>query len=318
MKRREFLVLGGVSALSIGSFSARAQQKMPRIGVLLLAGPELLGPFPQAMRDLGYVEGKNIQIDVRSAQGQISRLPELATEMVRNKVDVIVASLTPSVTAARHATSDIPIVMAPAGDPVATGLISSLARPGGNITGVSGTAAELAAKSLELIRDLLPPARRVGVVASATDPFSKPFIDQIQQGGRTTGFGIHIVMVGGNDELEKAYAELVRERVDAVILQGTLGVSLQVNLSIKYGLPTLNNQTNIARAGALISYGASIAERGREVASYVDRILKGAKPAELPVQQPTKFELVINLKTAKALGLTIPATLLARADEVIE
>jgi putative ABC transport system substrate-binding protein len=221
MKRREFLVLSGASALSVASFSARAQKKMPRIGVLLLAGPELMGPFPQAMRDLGYVEGKNIQIEVRSAQGQASRLPELAAEMVRSKVDVIVASLTPAVTAARHATSDIPIVMAPAGDPVATGLVSSLARPGGNITGVSGTAAELAAKSLELIRELLPAARRVGVVAHATDPFSKPFVEQIQQGGKTTGFGIHIVMVRGNDELEKAYAELARERADALILQGT-------------------------------------------------------------------------------------------------
>jgi putative ABC transport system substrate-binding protein len=319
MKRREFLALvGGAAATMPLPWCAYGQQKIPRIGVLLLAGPELLGPFPQAMRDLGYVDGKNIQIEIRSAQGQINRLPELAAEMVRSKVDVIVASLTPSVAAARRATSEISIVMAPAGDPVATGLVSSLARPGGNITGVSGTAAELAAKSLELIREILPAARRVGVAASATDPFSKPFLEQIQQGGRTTGFGIHIVMVGSNDELEKAYAEFARERVDAVILQGTLGVSLQVNLSIKYRLPTLNNQTNIARAGALISYGASIAERGREVASYVDKILKGAKPADLPVQQPSKFELVINLKTAKALGLTIPPTLLARADEVIE
>jgi putative ABC transport system substrate-binding protein len=317
MKRREFLTLLGGAAV-IPPLAAYAQQKIPRVGILLLAGPELLGPFPEAMRDLGYIEGKNIQIETRSAQGQVSRLPELAAEMVRNKVDVIVASLTPSIVAARHATSDIPIVMAPAGDPVATGLVSSLARPGGNITGVSGTAAELAAKSLELIRELLPAAQRVGVVAHATDPFSKPFVEQIQRGGKTTRFDIHIIAVQGNDELEAAYTELVRERVDAVILQGTLAVSAQVNLAVKYRLPTLNNQTNIARAGALISYGASIKERGREVTLYVDKILKGAKPAELPVQQPTKFELVINLKTAKALGLTIPPTLLARADEVIE
>ena len=207
MRRREFLALAGGAAATL-PLAAYAQQRMPRVGVLLLSGPELLGPFPQAMRDLGYVEGKNIQIEIRSAQGQADRLPELAAEMVRSKVDVIVASLTPVITAARRATSDIPIVMAPAGDPVATGLVSSLARPGGNITGVSGTAAELAAKSLELIRELLPAARRVGVAANATDPFSKPFLEQIQQGGKTTGFDIHIVMVRANDELDRAFAAI--------------------------------------------------------------------------------------------------------------
>ena len=206
----------------------------------------------------------------------------------------------------------------PAGDPVATGLVSSLARPGGNITGVSGTAAELSAKSLELIREFLPSARRVGVVANANDPFSRPFLEQIHRGAKATAFDVRQVMVRSSDELEAAYAELVRERVDAVIMQGTLATKAQVDLALKYRLPSLQNQTNIARAGALISYGASINERGREIASYVDRILKGAKPGDLPVVQPTKFELVINLKTAKALGLTISPTLLARADEVIE
>jgi putative ABC transport system substrate-binding protein len=317
IKRREFLAMIGGAAFCWPS-GARAQQKIHRVGVLLYSGTELMGSYREALRDLGYIEGKNIHFEVRSAQGQVSRLPELAAELVRSKVDVIVASLTPAVTAARHATSDIPIVMAPAGDPVATGLVSSLARPGGNITGVSGTASELAAKSLELIREFVPGARRVGVAAHARDPFSKPLLDQIQEGAKTTGFSVHVIMVRDNDELEKAYAELAQERVDAVILQGTLAVSSQVNLAIKYRLPTLHNQTNIARAGALISYGASITERAREIASYVDRILKGAKPADLPVQQPTKFELVINLKTAQALGIEIPPMLLARAHEVIE
>ena len=317
MRRRTFIAgLGGAAV--IGLRVAWAQQKIHRVGILLVTGPQLMGPYREALRELGYVEGKNIQIEVLSAQGQTQRLPELAAELVRSKVDIIVASLTPAITAARHATSDIPIVMAPGGDPVATGLVSSLARPGGNITGVSGTAAELAAKSLELIREFVPGASRVGVVAHANDPFSKPFLDQIQEGAKTTGFNVHTIMVRGGDELESAYAALAQERVDAGILQSSLPIQPQVDLALKHRLPTLTNQTNVARAGALMSYGASVAERGREIARYIDRIIKGAKPAGLPVQQPTKFDLVINLKTAKAIGLTIPPALLARADEVIE
>jgi putative ABC transport system substrate-binding protein len=291
---------------------------VPRIGVLLVSGPEPMGPFREALRDLGYVEGRTIQVEVRSAEGKADRLPELAAELVRGKVDIIVASLTPAITAAKNATSDIPIVMAPAGDPVATGLIANLARPGGNITGLSGIAAELGAKSLELIREFVPAARRVGVLSNANDPFAKPLLDQIQKGGQTTRFEIHPIMVRSSDELEDAFAAIARERADAVIISGSLPVQTTVALALKYRLPSLSNQTSIARAGALVSYGASFSERGHDIAGYVDRILKGAKPADLPVQQPTKFELVINLKTAKALGLDIAPTLLARADEVIE
>jgi putative ABC transport system substrate-binding protein len=317
MKRREFLTLAG-GALASFPGAVHAQQKMHRIGVLLVAGQQVMGPYREALRDLGYVEGKNVQFEVRSAQGQASRLPELAAELVRSKVDVIVAALTPAVTAARRATTDIPIVMAPAGDPVATGLISSLARPGGNITGLSATAAEASAKNLELIRELVPGARRVGVVINVNDPFSKPFLEQIQEGAKATRFDVHQVSVRSSEELEGAYAELVREKVDAVILQGSLPIPPQVSLALKHRLPSLTNQTNVAHAGALVGYGASVEERGREVAKYVDRILKGAKPADLPVQQPTMFEMAINLKTAKAIGVIIPPTLLARATEVIE
>jgi putative ABC transport system substrate-binding protein len=228
---REFItLLGGAVAWPV---IARAQQKMPRIGILLLINEEIMGPYRQALRDLGYIEGKSIQFEVRSAQGQTNRLPEVAAELVRSRVDVIVASLTPAVTAARHATSDIPIVMAPAGDPIGSGLISSLARPGGNITGVSGSAPELGAKSLELIREFLPGALRVGYLRNANDPVSGLMLEQAQQGAQTTNFVIHPVMVRAVDDLEGAFAEIARERADAIILSGTIPVQPQINLALR-------------------------------------------------------------------------------------
>jgi putative tryptophan/tyrosine transport system substrate-binding protein len=317
LKRRDVLALFGAAAAAV-PISAHAQQRAPRVGVLLVGGAEPMGPYRQALADLGYVEGRNIDLDIRSAQGQAGRLPELTADLVRSKVDIIVASLTPAITAAKNATRDIPIIMAPGGDPVATGLVKSLARPEGNITGVSGTAAELGAKSLELIREFVPAASRVGVVLNANDPFSRPFIEQIQQGAKATRFEVEVAEVKGRDDLEGAYAALARKQVAAVIMQGSLPAAPQVDLAVKHRLPTLSNQTNIAHAGALVAYGASIAERGRQIAGYIDKILKGAKPGDLPVQQPSTFEMTINLKTAKAIGLTVSSNLLARADGVIE
>jgi putative ABC transport system substrate-binding protein len=317
MRRREFItLLGGAAAWPI---AATAQQpgKVPRIGVLLVSGPEPLGPFREALRDLGYAEGKNIQIEVRSAQSQIARLPELAADLVSSQVDVIVAIQTPAVYAAKNATRDIPIVMM-AGDPIATGLISNLARPDGNLTGLSGAAAELAAKSLELIAEIVPGARRVGVLGNANDPFMKPFLEDIQQAAPKVRLEVQQIIVRSSDELDGAFAAIARERVDAVMIQGSLSDILTVRLALKYRLPSLSTQKSAVQAGILVSYSASLAERGHEIASYVDKILKGAKPADLPVQQPTRYELVINLKTAKSLGLTLPPSLLARADEVIE
>jgi putative ABC transport system substrate-binding protein len=317
MRRREFLgVL--VSAAAAWSLPARAQKSLPRVGVLLVGGPEQMGPFQKALRDLGYVEGKNIQLVFRSAEGKGDRLPQLAAELVRDKVDIIVASLTPSAIAAKNATHDIPIVMAPVGDPVGSGLIASLAHPGGNITGLSATSAELGSKTLELIREVLPKAQRVAVIGLATDPFSKAFVEQIRQGAHTGHFDIRPHMVGGDDELENAFAAMTRERTDAVIIQVNLPVQSTVELALKHRLPAFSHQKSVARAGAVVSYSASFAERGREIAGYVDKILKGAKPANLPVQQPDTYELVINLKTAKLLGITIPGSMLTRADEVIE
>jgi putative ABC transport system substrate-binding protein len=318
MRRREFItLLAGAAAM--WPLGARAQQseRLRRIGVLLVSGPEPMGPFRETLRDLGFVEGKNIQIEVRSAQGQINRLPELAAGLVRSKVDVLVAIQTPAVYAAKNATRDVPIVMM-AGDPIATGLITNLARPDGNLTGLSGAAAELAAKSLELIPEMVPGARRVGVLANANDPFMKPFLEDIQQAASKMGLEVHQIIVGSSDELDGAFATIARQRADAVMIQGSLSNKLTVGLALKYRLPSLSTQKSAVQAGILMSYSASLEERGQEIARYVGKILKGAKPADLPVQQPTKYELTINLKTAKALGVTIPPSLLTRVDEVIE
>ena len=318
MKRREFIALLGGAAVAWPTAARAQQSRVPRIGVLLVDGPEPMGPYRQALRDLGYVEGKNIQIEVRSAEGKANRLSELAAEFVRSKVDVIVACQTQAATAAKNATREIPIVMAPAGDPVGTGLVASLARPGGNITGMSGTGTEMGGKNLELIREALPSVNRVAVLANANDPFTKVFLGQLQTSARMLRIEIKTHMVGGSGEFEAAFAAMVKDRAEAVIIQGSLPTHLPVDLALKYRLPALSNQKAVAKAGALMSYSGSFAERGREVAVYIDKIPKGAKPADLPVQQPSKFELTINLKTAKMLGLAIPPTLLARADEVIE
>jgi putative ABC transport system substrate-binding protein len=311
------MLIGGAAAWPLAT---RAQPtKVPRLGVLLVANREPFSRlFWEGLRELGYIDGQNIQIEFRSAEGKLNLLPELAAELVRLKVDIIVASETPSVQAAKRATNKIPIVMAPSGDPVGTGLIANLARPGGNVTGLSAATAELAGKSLELIREILPSASRVAALADPTNPFTKPFLEQIQIAAQTIGIKIEVIMVRGTEEFDAAFAEMDRKRIEAVIVQPTLPRGRIVDLVQKHRLPAVSGNRAFADAGGLMSYSASLADRYRNAAPYVDKILKGAKPADLPVQQPTKFELVINLKAAKALGLTVPPTLLARADEVIE
>ncbi|MDI1262166.1 MAG: ABC transporter substrate-binding protein [bacterium] len=318
MRRREFnRLLGGAAAWP---FAAHAQQaELPRLGVLLAGNREPFSTlFREGLRDVGYVEGKNIRVEFRWAEGKLNLLPELALELVRLKVDIIVASETPSVQAAKRATSEIPIVMAPSGDPVGTGLIASLAKPGGNVTGLSAATAELAGKSLELIREVLPGVRRVAALADPSNTFTKPFLEQIDLVARTLGVDIHTVMLNGTEEFAPAFAELAGKQIDAVIVQPTLPRAPIIALAQKYRLPSVSGNRAFAEAGGLMSYAGSLADRYRNAAPYVDRILKGAKPADLPVQQPTKFEFVINLKTAKAIGLAIPPALLTRADDVIE
>jgi putative ABC transport system substrate-binding protein len=317
MRRREFItLLGGAAAWPL---AAHAQQtKVPRIGVLVIGSPEPWEIIREGLRDLGYIDGKNIVVEFRSAGGNTSLLAELAADLVRLKVDLIVAERTPAVEAAKQATREIPIIMAAAGDPVGTGLIATLARPGGNITGLSGTAPELGAKSLELIREIVPSATRVAVLAHATDVFTKLYLGQIQFAARTLAIEIQPVMVRADAEFDAGFAAMISARAAAVIIQPSLPFPPAIELALKRRLPALSHDGRFAKAGGLLSYGASLAERGREAAGYIDKILKGSKPANLPVAQPTRFELVINLKTAKALGLEIPPTLLARADEVIE
>jgi putative tryptophan/tyrosine transport system substrate-binding protein len=320
MRRREALVLlGSVAAWPL---AARAQQaKRPIVGILLTGNPApevFLKSFREALRDAGYIESQNIQLEVRSAEGRAALLPEKAAELVRLKVDVIVTSLTPAALAAKQATRDIPIVMAPAGDPVATGLVASLARPGGNITGLSATSAELTGKSLELIREVIPSARRVAVLVNEVDPFSVPFLAQIGQGGRSLGMEIMPVMTRPSAPLAAAFETMSGLKAEALMVQGSLQNKELFDLAIKYRLPSFSSNQQVARSGGLMTYSGSVAELHREAVRFVDNILKGRKPADLPVAQPRRFDLVVNLKTAQALGIVISPTLLARADLVIE
>ena len=325
LARRELIALlgGAVVPSFLWPLLARAQQapKVAVVGALVIGNtdPEQFWrEFRQGLRDLGYIEGQNIRYEFRSAQGQLSRLPELAAELVRLKVDVIVTWFTPTAQAAKQATHEIPIVMADAGDPVATGLVASLPRPGGNVTGIASISAELAGKSVQLIRDMLPSARRVTALGNATDPFEKPFLEQIQLGAGATGTAINAVRISSNEELETAFAAMDKDRPDAVIVQPSLPSKRAAELALEQRVPAVSVPRWFAEEGGLMSYSAKFTELYRRAAAYVDKILKGAQPADLPVEQPTHFELVINLRTAKALGLTIPPDLLARADEVIE
>jgi putative tryptophan/tyrosine transport system substrate-binding protein len=320
MKRREFLTVAGAAVLWPLA-SAAQQPKVPTIGVLVIGNinPEQFWrEFRQGLRDLGYVEGQNIRFEFRSAEGHLDRLPELAAELVRLKVDIIVTWFTPTALAAKQATHEIPIVMAETGDPVGTGLVASLPRPGGNVTGMAAATAELAGKSVQLIRDMLPSARRVTALANGTDPFSKPFLEQIKLGGEATGTTINPVTISSSEEFETAFASMEKDRPDAVIVQPSLPTKRAAELALRHRVPAISVPRWFAEEGGLMSYSPRYVDLFRKAAVYVDKILKGAQPAELPVEQPTHFELVINMKTAKALGIDVPALLLARADEVIE
>lgn len=323
MRRRAFLkAIGSVTAFCFGAVAVSAEQtRVTTVGVLVRSAPgwqEFWQVFREALRELGYVEGNNIRFELRSDQGEISRLPDLAAELVRLKVDVIVPWFTPAAIAAKQATRDIPIVCAICGDLVATGLVESLARPGGNVTGNSSLNAELSAKFVELVREMLPSAHRVAVLANAPDPFSKVFVKQIQLAGEATGTAIDAIMIHTAEELDAAFPSIERSRPDAVIVQPSLPTKRAAELALSYRIPAICGWRQFVHDGGLMAYFAEEADIYRRAAIFVDKIIKGAKPAELPVEQPTKFELVLNLKTAKAIGLTIPAALLARVDEVIE
>jgi putative ABC transport system substrate-binding protein len=321
VKRRQFITLLGGAAAS-WPLAARAQQaRVYTIGVLTLTSPSpepLLKALREGLHDAGYVEGRNLRLEIRSAAGSPDLQLERATELVRLKVDLIITFFTPTALAAKQATREIPIVMAGAGDPVAVGLVASLARPGGNVTGQSSGGAEVAGKSVELIRELIPAARRVGVLADESDPFAKPYMAQIGQAARSAGMEVETIMTRPGQPLDAAFETLTGNRVDGLLIQGSIARKEMLDLAIKHRLPALTSTRLGPPLGALMSYASDYVTLARESAVYVDKILKGAKPADLPVAFPIKFELIINLKTAKALGIEVPPTLLARADEVIE
>jgi putative ABC transport system substrate-binding protein len=320
MRRREFIVLAGGAAA--WPLVARAQQsRIPTVGVLVLGIPDA-APFLKALheglRGRNYFDGRNIRLEIRNAEGQQPLLVEMAAELVRSKVDIIVVFQTPAALAAKHATSEIPIVMGQVGDPVASGLVASLARPGGNVTGLAGGAAEVIGKVVELTRELLPAARRVAALANGSDPFAKLLIEGVDAGARRVGMEMEPVALEPADLLEPAFEMMARKQVDAVITMTTIFKKEVVDLAMKHRLPLLSTGRVVPASGGLASYSPDYNAQWRDTADYIDKILKGSKPADLPVAFPTKFELIINLKTAKALGLTISPTLLGRADEVIE
>ena len=328
MNRRRFLRTLGASLLA-APLAVDAQQagKVPQIGFLSVTSPSdrpsLVDAFRQRLRELGWVEGQNIVIDYRYAEDRVDRLPALAAELVRLKVDVIVSAGTQGVTAAKNATETIPIVMIAVRDPVGTGLIASLARPGGNVTGVSGYAGlVIVAKQLELLKETVPKIRRVAILSNPANAYHQLAIREVNVAARSLGVQLQLLEARGPNEFDGAFAAMAKERVGALlVLSDSMFNSHRTriaDLAARSRLPAAYGVRESVEAGGLMSYGPSFLDFYRRSAAYVDKILKGVKPADLPVEQPTKFELVINLKAARSIGLTIPQQVLSRADQLIE
>jgi putative ABC transport system substrate-binding protein len=325
MRRRELLLM---VAATMGTRAAQAQQKaMPVIGYLSSGSSSSLASyaaaFREGLRETGYVEGQNVTIEYRWAEGSYDRLPALAADLVARKVDVIVTNggLTPTL-AATSATATIPIVFTTAADPVGAGLVASLARPGGNVTGFSILVSELTPKRLELLSELVPQAKVIAFLMNPNNAASERAVRVLQEAARAKGVRLAIVKADSESEIDAAFASLLRLQAGALVVDadpffGSRREQL-VALALRDAVPAIYGLREYAAAGGLISYGSSLTAASREAGIYAARILKGEKPADLPVQQPTTFELVVNLKTAKALGLTVPPSILARADEVIE
>jgi putative ABC transport system substrate-binding protein len=325
MKRREFITLLGGAAVA-WPVVVRGQQvgRLPTVGFLGTATPSAWGPwtaaFTQRLRELGWIEGRTIGIEVRWAEGRTERFAEIAAEFVRLKVDVILTS-GGAVIAAKQATSVIPIVFTVARDPVGAGFVASLARPGGNATGISGQSTEAVGKRLELLREVVPGLRTLTAMVNSGTLSSALDVRELQMAARTLGLEVSVVDVRRTEDIAPTIEALKGQPTALHVVVDPLMVANRVRintLALAARLPTIYGQREFVHAGGFLSYGASVPEQFRRAAEYVDKILHGAKPADLPVEQPTKFDLVINLTTAKALGLTVPPTLLARADEVIE
>ena len=315
---------GGLLAAPLAAEGQQQVGKLSRIGVLMnLYSPDAHPPqaLRQRLRDLGYVEGQNLVIDWRYQLGGTDRLAALAAELVRLKPDVIVADVTVAIRAAMQATSTIPIVMASSADAVGGGLVTSLGRPGGNVTGVTTMLAEMSAKRLQLLKEVAPNVSRVAVLWDPAIPWHRALLKEVEAAAPALRLQPVVIAVRNRDDLGDAFSEMTKGRVDAVFVSHTMTPRARgqmIDLAAKRRMPTMFMDRDYVAAGGLMSYGSNFSEEFRHAAEYVDKILKGAKPGDLPVEQPTKFELVINLKTAKALGVTIPASLLSRADEVIQ
>jgi putative tryptophan/tyrosine transport system substrate-binding protein len=326
MRRREFITLFGSGAVA-WPLGARAQQptKLPTIGYLGSGTPltdsQWLAAFEQRMRELGWIDGRNVAIEVRWAEGHSERFAEIAAELVRLKVDVILTHNTPPVLAAKQATSVIPIVFASAGDPVGTGVVASLARPGGNVTGLSSQLSDTAGKRLELLREVVPSLRRLAIIGNAGNPITVLEMGEVQGAARTLGLEVATLDIRRADDIAPAF-DALKSRADALYVCGDPLVTtnrVRINtLALGGRLPTISVFRQYVEAGGLMSYGPNFADMFRRAADLVDKILRGAKAAEIPVEQATKFDLTVNLTTAKVLGLTIPESFLLRADEVIQ
>ena len=324
-QRRDFLITAG--ALLVAPLAAQAQQaaNLPTIGFLVPGTPashgQWVAAFVQRLRELGWIEGRTIAIEYRWAEGRTERTGEIAAEFVRRKVDVIVTSGTAVVVAAKRATSVIPIVFAAAGDPVGTGLIASLARPGGNVTGLSIQQTDVAAKRLELLREVVPGLRRLAILANVGGPAVVLDIREVQAAARTLGLEVITLEIRRGEDIALAF-EALKGRAGAIYVANDPLVDthrIRINtLALAARLPTMYGSREHVEAGGLMSYGTNFSDLFRRAAEFVDKILRGAKPSDMPVEQPTKFELVINLKTAKDLGLAIPQSVLARTDSVIQ
>jgi ABC-type uncharacterized transport system substrate-binding protein len=326
MDRRTFIV-STVGAALAGPRAVRAQQagKVYRVGFLWdtpAVWPHALAAFRQGLRDLGWVEGQNVVVEYRWTEGRFDRLPSLVEELVRLKVDVIVAPTSIYTGAAKRATSTIPIVFASHADPIGSGHVASLAHPGTNATGLTVVMSETMAKSLELLKGAVTGLTRVAVIWDPGTPSHKPGLKAVEAAGRALGLQLQTMGVGSAAEFDSAFSAIVRERAGGVLVLSTPlfmgGAKRLAELALTHKLPTMFGPREHVEAGGLLSYGPDRADLYRRAAAYVDKILRGANPADLPVQQATKFELVINMKTAKALGLTIPQSLLVRADEIIQ
>jgi len=323
MKRREFMtLLGGAAAWPL---AARAQQRLPVIGFINSASPGgfgfLVDAFRQGLQETGYVEGQNVAVEYRWAEGQYDRVPVIALELVSRQVAVIVAN-SPGVQAIKTAITTIPIVFTTASDPVQVGLVASLARPGSNVTGVTQFNVEVAPKRLEMVRELLPAATMIGVLINPTNPQTEALLKDLDTASHTLGLQLHVLHANAERDFITAFATLAQLQASALVIAPDgffLSRSEELAaLAVRHAVPTIFQDRPFVTAGGLMSYGGSTADSYRLAGVYAGRILKGEKPADLPVQQPARIELIINLKTAKTLGVTVPLPLLARADEVIE